>query len=729
MALLWRFIKQFLEKALIMTTYHKVSGSSRPKSGLGSKATHKIKAVKPRENVAENTGLQVSNSEFLSEIFRGTSSNLYSWTTFFADRVDSGNTSKWLGLATTPKECLDIPAANAYFSVSQFDIDKKPLGRTSENFVRMGCIVLDDAQSAKLMPSWKLETSPNNYQLGFILKDPITDRELAKRLLEAIRDASFVNQSDKSGNNIVRYARLPVGFNNKSKYDKPFTHVMHEWQPSLRYTLDELISGLNLDREAVLSGGNSNEFRDPFEDYGRGLDISQIIREILASERYYEPLLKLSSHLIGTGNSPSSTIAQSQGIMQAVINKPADWKFYYDQIPSLVNSAAKKFSQTKVGSKYDLDWMKENFKDYNYSDDAPVATNFVIDGFLSDEIFAIAGAPGTGKSSMLFQLAMAVAHLCPPDYELKPILRRKVVYLTEDARQAENLIYGMKKWGGVTTSTKDMHEWFGVIEVRRIKPEFLEAFIEWKVSEKTVVQKGENGKEILVPPLIVFDTAAATFDLENESDNSEVSDAIGHVKHACSLNNTPLWIVAHSSKAQRNDTEDIQIRGASAWTGDVHGTAYIFAEPGMPSRYMRLRKRRFEAEFEELEFTTQTHSIPVQHPLGHWVDKTYRVGFCKKSSHEARLQKQKEHKEVEAKRREQDMQMHILRRVHGLSLRGVTKTSKRSIQEEVVGQAKTINAQIDNLVDLGELVKTSDGKFSLGNGEMVKNIQEEKPWP
>ena len=712
-----------------MKTYYRVSGPRKPKIGIGSKAIYKVKAVKPREKKDEAQGLHVSNSEFLSEVFRDTPSTLCSWTTFFADKVDSENKGKWLGLATTPEDCLDIPASNAYFSVSQFDVERRPVGRTSENFVRMGCVVLDDAQSSKLMPSWKLETSPNNYQLGFILKDPITDRDLAKRLLDAIRDASFVNQSDKSGNNIVRYARLPVGFNNKSKYGKPFTHVVHEWEPSLRYTLEELITGLNLDRNAVLYGAQTKEPKDPFNDFGMGLDIAQIIREILTSERYYEPLLKLSSHLIGTGNTPTSSVAQCQGIMQAVVDKPADWKFYFDQIPSLVNSAAKKFSQTKVNSKYDLDWMKENFKDYNYSDEAPIATNFVIDGFLSDEIFSIAGAPGTGKSSMLLQLAMAVAHLCPLDYELKPTLRRKVVYLTEDARQAENLIYGMKRWGGVTCSTDEMHEWFSVIEVRRIKPEFLEAFIEWKVSEKTVTQRGENGNEVLVPPLIVFDTAAATFDLENESDNSEVSDAIGHVKHACSLNSTPLWIVAHSSKAQRNDTEDIQIRGASAWTGDVHGTAYIFAEPGGTSRNMRLRKRRFEAEFEELEFNTQTYSIPVQHPLGHWVDKTYRVGFCKKSSYEARLEKQKELKESETKRRELDMQIHILTRVHQLSLLGITKTSKRSIQEEVTGQAKTINAQIDNLVELGELLKTSDGKFALGKGEMVKSIQEEKPWP
>ena len=709
-----------------MTMFYKVSRSHRPKSGIGCTVTHKVNAVKSKEMLIEKQGLHVSNSEFLNAIFPNTPTNLCSWTTFFAEKVDSENRNKWTGQGTHPNKCLDSPNVNAYFSVAQFEINKKPLSRSTENFVRMGCLVLDDAKDSQLMPSWKLETSPNNYQLGFILKDLITDQGLAKRLLEAIRDAAFVNQSDKSGNNIVRYARLPIGYNNKSKYGSPFLHVMHQWKPTLRYSLEELIAGLNLDRDWVLHRVRSKTTNDPFGTYGMGVDVAEMTRQILNSEHYHEPCLKLTSHLISIGMNPVAVKSTVEGVMQAIESKPRDWKQYYNQISSMVDGAFKKFSQTTKNAEYDLGWMKENFKDYNYSDEVPVATNFVIDGFLSDEIFAIAGAPGTGKSSMLFQLAMAVAHLCPSDYELKPILRRKVVYLTEDARQAENLIFGMRKWGGVTTTTKEMHEWLSVIEVRRIKPEFLEAFIEWKVSEKTVLQKGANGNEILVPPLIVFDTAAATFDLENESDNSEVSDAIGHIKHACSLNNTPLWIVAHSSKAQRNDTEDIQIRGASAWTGDVHGTAYIFAEPGMPNRYMRLRKRRFEAEFEELEFATQTYSIPVQHPLGHWKDKTYRVGLCKKSSHEYRLQKQKELKVSEAKKREQEMQSQILQSLCRQSLMGINKMSKRSIQEEVVGQGKTINAQIDNLVDIGELVKTSDGKFALGKGALAQLVKEEK---
>lgn len=669
-----------------------------------------------------NHKLHVSNKEFLKAVFNNPPDNLCAWVASYDVKPQESGPEHWSGHYLPVSSCPEMDGLNNYFSIALFSRNQYPLKRQLSCAEGMYCIVLDDLQQAPLKPSWSLETSPNNHQLGFILKEPIKDMDLAKRLLTEISQKSHINGNDKSGNNPIRYVRLPVGSN--TKYDVPFKHVMHQWRPNLRYSLAEIITALNLNEEFILKG--IKPAKDTFEGLVLGNDIADLTRQILQSEHYYEPLLKLTSHLIAMGNQPKSVIAQAQGVMEAIEDKPADWHVYYNKIPSMVGGAYAKFAASGLDEKPTLEWLKEYFKDYAYSDEAPVATNFVIDGFLSDEIFAIAGAPGTGKSSMLFQLAMAAAHLCPPDYELKPILRRKVVYLTEDARQAENIIFGMKRWGGVIASSEEMHDWFSVIEVRRIKPEYLEAFIEWKVSEKTVIQEGENGRRVGVPPLIVFDTAAATFDLENESDNSEVSDAISHVKHACSTNNTPLWIVAHSSKAQRNDTEDIQIRGASAWTGDVHGTAYIFSEPGLPSRYMRLRKRRFEAEFEELEFTTETHSIMVQHALGHMVEKSYRIGYCKRSSIENRQLKQQIAKDTAAKERMKDMRDQILRQVAFLICQGNKKVSKRSIHPGVTGQGKVINQQIDYLISTGELIKHADGNISIG----AKLIETTYPdWP
>ena len=664
----------------------------------------------------------ISNKVFLGAIFNSPSDNLGCWVTSYDVKPQNSGPEHWTGHFIHANSCPEMEGSNNYFSTSLFNRNQYPLKRQISCAEAMYCVVLDDLKETPLKPSWSLETSPSNHQLGFILQGPIRDMEVAKRLLTEISQKSLVNGNDKSGNNPIRYVRLPVGSNNK--YDKPFKHVLHEWNPTVKYTLSEIITALKLDEQFILTG--TREIKDAFEGLVLGNDIADLTRQILQSEHYYEPLLKLTSHLIALGNQPKSVIAQAQGIMEAIEHKPADWHVYYNKIPSMVSGAYAKFASAGTSEKPTLEWLQEYFKDYNYSDEAPVATNFVIDGFLSDEIFAIAGAPGTGKSSMLFQLAMAAAHLCPDNYELKPILRRKVVYLTEDARQAENIIYGMKRWGGVTATGEEMHDWFSVIEVRRIKPEYLEAFIEWKVSEKTVIQEGENGRKVGVPPLIVFDTAAATFDLENESDNSEVSDAISHIKHACSTNNTPLWIVAHSSKAQRNDTEDIQIRGASAWTGDVHGTAYIFAEPGLPSRYMRLRKRRFEADFEELEFTTETHSLMVQHSLGHMVDKSYRVGYCKRSSVEERQLKQQIAKDVAAKEKMRGMHEQIIKQVALLISEGAKRVSKRSIHSGVTGQSKVINQQIDYLVSTGQLIKHSDGKLSI---ELISNDVQSHDWP
>jgi hypothetical protein len=665
---------------------------------------------------------QVSNKDFLMAVFNNPPENLCAWVASYDVKPQESGPEHWAGHYLPVNSCPEMEGSNNYFSTALFSRSQYPLKRQLSCAEGMYCVVLDDLKETPLKPSWSLETSPSNHQLGFILKEPIRDMDLAKRLLTEISQKSLVNGNDKSGNNPIRYVRLPVGSN--TKYETPFKHVIHEWHPNLRYTLAEIIETLNLNEEFILKG--IKPARDAFEGLVLGNDIADLTRQILQSEHYYEPLLKFTSHLIAMGNQPKSVIAQAQGVMEAIEDKPADWHVYYNKIPSMVGGAYAKFAASGLDEKPSLEWLKEYFKDYAYSDEVPVATNFVIDGFLSDEIFAIAGAPGTGKSSMLFQLAMAAAHLCPADYELKPILRRKVVYLTEDARQAENILFGMKRWGGVTASSEEMHDWFSVIEVRRIKPEFLEAFIEWKVSEKTVIQEGENGRRVGVPPLIVFDTAAATFDLENESDNSEVSDAISHVKHACSANNTPLWIVAHSSKAQRNDTEDIQIRGASAWTGDVHGTAYIFAEAGLPSRYMRLRKRRFEADFEELEFTTETHSIMVQHALGHMVDKSYRVGYCKRSSVEERQLKQQIAKDMAAKEKMRGMHDQIIKQVDLLISEGAKKVSKRSIHSGVTGQSKVINQQIDYLVTTGQLTKHSDGKLSI---ELVPNDVRGPDWP
>lgn len=97
--------------------------------------------------------------------------------------------------------------------------------------------------------SWLIETSPGNYQGGIMLADPITDGDVAVRLLTAIIDAGLCDAGATGP--LSRWARLPVAINGKPKYideaGMPFNCRMVEWRPDKRYTPLEIVDGLQLE--------------------------------------------------------------------------------------------------------------------------------------------------------------------------------------------------------------------------------------------------------------------------------------------------------------------------------------------------------------------------------------------------------------------------------------------------------------------------------------------------
>ena len=92
-------------------------------------------------------------------------------------------------------------------------------------------------------PSWLLETSPGNYQAGYLLREPLTDGLVADRLMNAIVAAGLCDPGANGPR--TRLARLPVGVN--GKHTPPFRCRMLQWSPELRYSVDELVDGLELE--------------------------------------------------------------------------------------------------------------------------------------------------------------------------------------------------------------------------------------------------------------------------------------------------------------------------------------------------------------------------------------------------------------------------------------------------------------------------------------------------
>jgi RecA-family ATPase len=279
------------------------------------------------------------------------------------------------------------------------------------------------------------------------------------------------------------------------------------------------------------------------------------------------------------------------------------------------------------------------FVDTEYDLEETCATEYVIDGFIAEGIFVLSGQSGIGKTTLLLPLAALAAHICAHDHPLKPILRRPVLYLTEDKKQAVRIFSGLRNHCDVQMSAAEMNQWFKIRETHRMNKEEIAQLIHQFAMNNKKYMKDINGKDVLIPVLIVADTVAASLDLEDENNNSEVSKFISKIKSACSETGASLWLIAHISKAMnRSDVSDMSARGASAFGADANGTGFVITDDKVDEdkRFLILGKKRYEVDFNEVSFATQRYEIPVKNRLGQSLTESYRIGSIEKSSEQNR---------------------------------------------------------------------------------------------
>ena len=195
--------------------------------------------------------INITNAEFLGAIFQGIGKDEYLWTTSFVMHPKKAGDEEWNGSKTYLDHVRDTPHGNSYFSVSAYKPIKRIYKRRVSHISCMPLVALDDPQKCTLTPSWRLETSPDNYQVGLLLDEPITHIDVASRLLKALVEQGFI-PVDKNGNIPNRYMRLPVGRN--TKYDPPFQCRLVDWNPAQKYSLKDVCAALAIDYDQVLNG-------------------------------------------------------------------------------------------------------------------------------------------------------------------------------------------------------------------------------------------------------------------------------------------------------------------------------------------------------------------------------------------------------------------------------------------------------------------------------------------
>jgi len=149
------------------------------------------------------------------------------------------------------------------------------------------------------------------------------------------------------------------------------------------------------------------------------VDQNEMVRKILNSEQYYEPLLKLSAALVAQGNKPRFIIDYLRRLMLQGkdTNTKGDWKQYYDMIEQMVRSAFDKWgvdgdtattapaaaakSAAQPAMRIDLSTILDRELDPH---------PFIIENWLpKDAVTLFAANGGAGKSSIALQLAIEMA--------------------------------------------------------------------------------------------------------------------------------------------------------------------------------------------------------------------------------------------------------------------------------------------------------------------------------
>jgi hypothetical protein len=202
-------------------------------------------------NKTEETGETAtpSNSDFLSAIFCSSSTDSRPMIISFSGHPNKVAKASWYGRPWLGQDDGLGHDSNNYFSLATFRADESgQYRRIKDRFVALHAIMLDDLggkiamDRLTLPPSWLLESSSGNHQAGYFLKEPLTDGVLADRLIKAIIAAGLCDPGANGPR--TRLARLPEGVN--GKHSPPFQCRMVSWSPDLRYSVEELVSGLQV---------------------------------------------------------------------------------------------------------------------------------------------------------------------------------------------------------------------------------------------------------------------------------------------------------------------------------------------------------------------------------------------------------------------------------------------------------------------------------------------------
>lgn len=541
----------------------------------------------------------MENSEFLQHVY-GDLGDGFGWTTSFRADPNAADPTMWEGKAWRATEAQkrlinSRSDDNNFFCVSA--LKGKEIKRRKAHFDRLCVLVADDADMTGLgaHPTYVIETSPGKYQIGCLIDADDPDARnpaLIDRIMQAMALDGLV-KADASGNNLIRYVRLPQGANTKKRPSGAFAAKLLQFDPARVYSLDDacMVFGINLD---LLRSDTVVPLRRELKPRA---DTAKLVEAIvtpnLDERSYHDPLLKLTAKLTSEGVKPDTTVEVVTGLMQA--GRPDGtgpdyrrWEARVQEIPRLVHGAVQKFAPeakpaiepnglirtaNEVGKEFeDIDWIVEEL-------------------IPEQAVGMIFGASGTFKSFIAIDLCCHMAN--------------GMEFIAKETRQAPVLYLASEGGAGIYRRIQAWHKHHGLPisdNVLLVTTPLILTVKEQLTALVTAMQAMP-----VKPALVVIDTLSQTFSGDENSSNDIASyiRAINtdvRAQFGCSV------IIIHHTGHNASDRP----RGSSAMMANLDFLIGVFKpDPEASTARVMVAKQKDGDRLDDMYFTMERMDLGV----------------------------------------------------------------------------------------------------------------------
>ena len=230
--------------------------------------------------------------------------------------------------------------AGVFVTVNETDLR----GRKAANIVRVRAVWcdLDGSQlqpimGCKLEPHVVVESSPGRWHCYWIVDGLPLDRFAPVQKAIAARFGG-----DKAVSDLPRVMRMPGFWHQKGE---PFRSRVHGISDRMPYTAAEIFAEFPAGATAAKA---ANGHAEGAED---ALDLAELVRQVMTTEAYHGPLLRLAWRYLGSGMSKRQATLTLQGLLLAV-PEPHDarWQARFDDIARLVESAETKQEEERASA-------------------------------------------------------------------------------------------------------------------------------------------------------------------------------------------------------------------------------------------------------------------------------------------------------------------------------------------------------------------------------------------